>query len=54
MSSIIDPIKINNSQKKYSWEKKHVPNLTGTSKAYRPKKIIENKTIKKKYETWKV
>ena len=42
------------NQKKYSWEKRHVPNLTGTNKAYRPKKIIERKNIKKKYETWKV
>ena len=42
------------NQKKYFWEKKHVPNLTGTSKAYRPKKIIESNNIKKKYETWKV
>ena len=40
--------------KKYFWEKSHAPNLTGTSKAYRPKKIIESKTVKKKYETWKV
>ena len=29
-------------------------NLTGTNEAYRPKKIIENKSIKKKYETWKI
>ena len=42
------------NQKKYSWEKRHVPNLTGTNKAYRPKKIIESKTVKKKYEIWKV
>ena len=42
------------NQKKYSWEKRHVSNLTGTNEAYRPKKIIENKTIKKKYETWKI
>ena len=40
--------------KKYFWEKKHVHNLTGTSEAYRPKKITESKTIKKKYETWKI
>ena len=40
-------------KKKYSWEKEHTPNLSGTKNAYRPKKIIENKTIKKKYETWK-
>ena len=42
------------NRKKYFWEKKHVSNLTGTNKTYRPKKITENKTIKKKYETWKV
>ena len=42
------------NQKKYFWEKKHVHNLTGTNKAYRPKKIIENKTSNKKYETWTV
>ena len=42
------------SRKKYFWEKKHVPKLTGTNEAYRQKKIIENKTIKKKYETWKI
>lgn len=40
--------------KKYFWEKEITPNLTGTNKAYRPKKIIENKNIKKKYETWKI
>ena len=42
------------TKKKYFWEKDHKPNLTGTNEAYRPKKIIENKTIKKKYETWKI
>ena len=41
-------------QKKYTWEKKHTPNLTGTKEAYRPGKIVENKNIKKKYETWKI
>ena len=40
--------------KKYSWEKQRQPNLTGTSKAYRPKKIKENKNISKKYESWKI
>ena len=44
----------NSNQKKYSWEKRHVANLTGTNSAYRPKKIIESKIIKRKYETWKV
>ena len=39
---------------KYPWEKRRQQNLTGTSEAYRPKKISENKNIKKKYETWKI
>ena len=42
----------NNDQKKYSWQKKHSENLTGTDKAYKPNKII-NSNQKKKYETWK-
>jgi len=43
-----------NSSTKYEWEKEHQPNMTGTESAYRPKKIIESKDIKKKYETWKI
>ena len=39
-------------KKKYSWQKKHQENLTGTKKAYRPIKIKKNDKIKK-YETWK-
>ncbi len=42
----------NNKQEKYSWQKKHSENLTGTNKAYKPNKII-NSNQKKKYETWK-
>ena len=37
---------------KYSWQKKHLENLTGTDKSYRSVKIKKN-SIKKKYETWK-
>ena len=41
-----------NSQKKYSWQKSHNQNLSGSSKAYKPNKI--SKKIKfKDYETWK-
>ena len=37
-------------QKKFSWQKSHKPNLTGTDKAYHPKKgTNENK----KYKSWK-
>ena len=37
--------------KKYSWQKPHKPNLTGTEKAYYPNK--EKDVTKKKYKTWK-
>ena len=40
------------SSKKYSWQKNHSQNLSGSSKAYKPNKI--SKKIKfKNYETWK-
>ena len=42
----------NKDQKKYSWQKKHSENLTGTEEAYKPNKIV-NSNQKKKYETWK-
>ena len=37
--------------KKYSWQKPHKPNLTGTEKAYYPNK--EKDVTKKKYKAWK-
>ena len=42
----------NYKDKKYSWQKKHSENKTGTSASYKPTKIKKN-AIKKKYETWK-
>ena len=41
--------------KKFSWQKQHVENLTGTSKAHKPEGSlsIEIKKSMKKYETWK-
>ena len=42
-------------RKKYSWQKRHEENLTGTKNAYKPDgslSAISKKTIKK-YETWK-
>ena len=44
-------IEFNTDQKKYEWQKPHLPNLTGTSKAYHPNK--KNEQIKKKYTSWK-
>ena len=40
---------------KFSWQKKHEENLTGTAKAYKPEGSLSSATKKnmKKYETWK-
>ena len=37
---------------KFSWQKKHLENQTGTINSFKPVKIRKNQ-IKKKYETWK-
>ena len=42
----------NNKDLKYSWQKKHLENQTGTDNSYKPIKIRKD-NIKKKYETWK-
>ena len=39
-------------EKKYSWQKKHQENQTGTDKSFQLVKIRKN-NLKKKYETWK-
>ena len=39
-------------EKKFSWQKKHLENQTGTKNSYKPVKITKN-DFKKKYETWK-
>ena len=41
--------------KKFSWQKKHSENLTGTKQAYKPDgSLVHNsKNNLKKYETWK-
>ncbi len=45
--------KIENNQKpqKYNWQKKHLPNQTGTENSYHPKKNFN--ASKKKYNSWK-
>jgi len=47
--------KPSNVQKKYSWQKEHQENLTGTEKAYKPEGSLASNVKKnmKKYETWK-
>ena len=42
----------NPKENKYSWQKKHLENQTGTKNSYKPVKIRKN-ISKKKYETWK-
>ena len=37
---------------KYSWQKNHLENQTGTNNSFKPVKIRKNE-LKKKYETWK-
>ena len=43
------------NKKKFSWQKSHKENLTGTQSAYKPEGSLLSKTKKniKKYETWK-
>ena len=41
-----------NQETKYSWQKKHIENKTGTENSYKPVKI-KKEQIKKKYESWK-
>ena len=47
--------KPSDSSKKFSWQKQHEENLTGTKKAYKPEGSLASnlKTNMKKYETWK-
>ena len=52
MHHTIDKAPDSKDKKKYSWQKKHLENQTGTSNSYKPVKIRKNE-IKKKYETWK-
>ena len=51
MHHTIDKIP-NRYEKKYSWQKKHLENQTGTENSYKPVKIKKNINTKK-YETWK-
>ena len=41
-----------NTEAKFSWQKKHLENQTGTKNSFKPVKITKN-NLKKKYETWK-
>jgi len=43
------------NEKKFSWQKKHKENLTGTKEAHKPdgSLIRDSKKNMKKYESWK-
>ena len=47
--------KIENSHEldKYSWQKEHMPNQTGTENSYHPKKNKSKNASNKKYTSWK-
>ena len=53
MHHITDVIPSNKIEKKYSWQKPHQDNQTGSKKAYKPNKIIKKTKEFRKYETWK-
>jgi NADH:ubiquinone oxidoreductase subunit len=42
----------NSKDTKFSWQKKHLENQTGTENSYKPVKLRKSVSIKK-YETWK-
>lgn len=46
-----DIVPININTHKFSWQKIHVPNLTGTKNSYSPKDSVSSKTTAK-YESW--
>ena len=48
--------KPSNNLNKFSWQKEHKENLTGTEQAYKPDGSLSSDSKKnmKKYETWKV
>ena len=52
MHHTIDKIPDKTQDNKYSWQKKHLENQTGTKNSFKPVKIRKN-TLKKKYESWK-
>ena len=47
----VDKIPKEIENKKYSWQKNHLENQTGTKNSHKPTKIKKD-NIQKKYETW--
>ena len=52
MHDTVDKTPDQNITKKYTWQKDHSENRTGTSNRHKPVKIKKDNDIKK-YETWK-
>ena len=50
---ISNTIPLDNAQKKFSWQKPHKDNKTGTKDSFKPNKISKNSKKFKKYESWK-
>ena len=50
MHYIKNKIENEHELKKYGWQKKHLPNQTGSNNSYHPKKYDN---LKKKYKSWK-
>ena len=51
MHYLNNKIEHNQEFKKFSWQKKNIPNQTGTTKAFHPNK--ESRNDYKKYKSWK-
>ena len=52
MHHTIDKIPNNKDKKKFSWQKEHAENKTGTKNSYKPTKIKKD-AVQKKYQSWK-
>ena len=52
MHHTVDKTPDKDNEIKYSWQKNHLENQTGTTNSFKPVKISKS-NIKKKYETWK-
>tara|TARA_B100000427_G_scaffold249603_1_gene212770 strand:+ start:478 stop:837 length:360 start_codon:yes stop_codon:yes gene_type:complete len=48
----VNEIPDHDEKNKYSWQKEHSENLTGTNNSYKPNKISRS-SKQKKYEIWK-
>ena len=51
MHYLNNKIEFNQEFEKFSWQKKNIPNQTGTTKAFHPNKNDKNEF--KKYKSWK-